>query len=65
MSPVHAALRREWWRRNAQRGPVIDFFENEGLLLPRLSRVHRDLAELLFVSLDELPQRHRHRLAFV
>jgi hypothetical protein len=30
MSPVHAALRRAWWRQ-AQRGPVIDFFENEGL----------------------------------
>lgn len=30
MSPVHAALRRDWWRR-AQRGPVIDLFENDGL----------------------------------
>jgi GT2 family glycosyltransferase len=27
MSPVHAALRRAWWRQHAQRGPVIDFFE--------------------------------------
>ncbi|MDQ3441513.1 MAG: glycosyltransferase [Planctomycetota bacterium] len=27
MSPVHAALRRDWWRR-AQREPVIDLFES-------------------------------------
>jgi len=48
MSPVHAALRREWWRRNAQRGPVIDFFENEGLptsaAVPGSSGSHRTAA---------------------
>jgi hypothetical protein len=29
LSPVHAALRRDWWRR-AQDGPVVDLFECEG-----------------------------------
>ncbi len=29
LSPVHAALRRDWWRR-AQGGPVVDLFECEG-----------------------------------
>ena len=39
MSPVHAALRRAWWRR-ARREPVIDLFEvdaearSEGLFTP-------------------------------
>jgi hypothetical protein len=48
MSPVHAALRRVWWRKNAQRGPVIDFFENEGLptsaAVPGSSGSHRTAA---------------------
>jgi GT2 family glycosyltransferase len=46
MSPVHAALRRDDWRR-AQRRPVIDFFENEGATsaaLPAASESRRTAA---------------------